>query len=140
MRLLYSSGPSIVPVYARHKYQHYSGNWHYAAYGHYWMFPSVPSGFTGAKAGSRHCRRTSTAVCTVLAVPREVRLDPFRKACICRFGGRRESNRLQLRQVRSHRPSRNMYKHVCTTITTLRRVVYIKQGVSKNTFQEVRGM
>ena len=54
--------PSIVPVCASRKYWHYSGgNRHHSAYGHYALFPFVPSDFTGSMAGNRHYRGAATA-------------------------------------------------------------------------------
>ena len=44
----------MVPVCASRKYGHCTGNRHYSAYNHYWLFPSVPSNFTDTIAGNRH--------------------------------------------------------------------------------------
>ena len=35
---------------------------HYSAFYHHWSLPSVPSGFTGARAGNRHNRGINTVV------------------------------------------------------------------------------
>ena len=49
-----SKGPSVVPVSVGQKYRHYIvGNRHFSAYCR-WLFPSVPSDFTGTVAGKRH--------------------------------------------------------------------------------------
>ena len=45
---------SIPLVCVRRKCWHYSGNRHCYANYNYWLFPSVPSGFTGTIAGNRH--------------------------------------------------------------------------------------
>ena len=50
----YSSGSSIVPVCVRREYPHYSGNRHYSACCHYWLFLPMPCDFTGTIAGNRH--------------------------------------------------------------------------------------
>ena len=49
-----SSGPSIVPVCDSRKYRHHTGNRHYSAYRHHWLFPSVPRDCTDTIAGNRH--------------------------------------------------------------------------------------
>ena len=41
-------------VHYRGKYRPYNGNQHYAKYGHWRLFPVVPSDFTGITAGNRH--------------------------------------------------------------------------------------
>ena len=58
-------------VHYREKHRHYS------TYCHYWLFPSVPSEFTGTIADSRHYRGTSIvpwyALRCCLAIDRAVR-------------------------------------------------------------------
>ena len=41
-------------MHYRGKHRHYSGSWHCSAYGHFWLFLSVPSDSTGTIAGNRH--------------------------------------------------------------------------------------
>ena len=50
------------PAYVHYggKYRHCSGNRHYSAYCHCWLFLSVPRDFTGTIAGNRHYRGTTT--------------------------------------------------------------------------------
>ena len=43
-----------MPVCVRREYPHYSGNRHYSACCHYWLFLPMPSDFTGTIAGNRH--------------------------------------------------------------------------------------
>ena len=61
----FSSGPYIVPVCASPKHRHYSRNRRNPAYGHCWLFPSVPSGFTGTTEGNRYYPTGTIEVSTV---------------------------------------------------------------------------
>ena len=67
--LLYSSGPSVMPVYAIGKCRHYIGNQHYSCNRHYSshcyykLFASVPSDFTCTISGSRHYSTGNCCCC-----------------------------------------------------------------------------
>ena len=44
----------VVPMCANRNFRHSSGNLHSSAYCHHWLFPFIPSRFTGTIADNRH--------------------------------------------------------------------------------------
>ena len=130
-RLLYCSGPSIAPVCVSRKYLHYSGNRHYSAYFHYWLFPYAPSEFTGTMPGNWHYSIGTVEVCLLAMAytiatagdnrcrrsrELEVRLHNSTRcipAYCTAYAVRKSIGRVNLRANDTHRTDQTPTDHTC---------------------------